>query len=218
MPNPIGPKVSTSSPMPAEELNRPPLLRHIDFFDKNKNGKLTISEIADGLERMGFGKVKANVMAFGTVLVRGPKTTGKHDFQINIENAMKSEQAGSTHLYNKDGTVDMNKVEDFIKALNPGNKSRITMDDFKAYGKKLAAEHVPGKDPKSKLERLKQEEQFKIAWSGIVKLAGHDGPDKQKYLTNDDMRWFYDGSLFYRRAAEVEAQKEQKAPQGWSAK
>jgi hypothetical protein len=216
MANTIGPKAAQSSPMPAEEMDRPPLMRHIDFFDKNKNGELTVGEIAGGLEQMGFGKMKANLIALGTVLVRGPATTGKLNLKIDINNAMKSEQAGATHLFQKDGTVDMAKVEDFIKALNPKNKARITQADFAAYGKKLAQDHVPGNGALDKVKRFGQREQFKIAWDGIFGIVGRKGPDGKSYLTNDDMRWFYDGSLFYRRAADVEAQKPK--GDGWQGK
>jgi hypothetical protein len=192
--------------MPAEELAKKPLFRHIDFFDANKDGKLTVGEIADGLQRLGLSKLQAELVGFGTVAVRGPATSGGK-FEIDIQNAMKSEQAGSTHLYQADGSVDMKQVEAFISKLNPSNKSEITIDDFAAYGKQLAHERVPGDGIIDMGKRGVMEAEFKIAWNGIFSAVGQTGADGKKFLTNDDVRWFYDGSLFYRRAAELEAAK-----------
>jgi hypothetical protein len=195
----------SDSPMPAEELAKKPLFRHIDFFDANKDGKLTASEIAAGLQRMGMSKLQAELVGVGTVAVRGPATSGK--FEIDIANAMKSEQAGSTHLYQADGSVDMKAVEAFISKLNPSNKSEITIDDFANYGKQLAHERVPGDGIIDMAKRGVMEAEFKIAWNGIFSAVGQTGADGKKFLTNDDVRWFYDGSLFYRRAADVAAEQ-----------
>jgi len=195
------------SPMPAEELKKQPLYRHIDFFDANKDGKLTIGELRDGLVKLGLSKLQAEIVAIGTVAVRGPPTTHSLKPEIDIANAMKSEQAGSTHLFQADGSVDMAKVEEFIGKLNPQNKPQITMADFAAYGQKLAEERTPDSGLFDHLKRGVMETEFKIAWSGIFSAVGHTNAQGQKYLTNDDVRWFYDGSLFYRRAAELEAAK-----------
>jgi hypothetical protein len=192
--------------MPASELAKPALYRHIDFYDANKDGKHSVGEIAAGLQRLGLSKFQAELVGFGTVAVRGPSTSGGK-FEIDIANAMKSEQAGSTHLFQADGSVDMKQVEAFISKLNPSNKSEITQDDFATYGKELAKERVPGDGIIDMAKRGFMEAEFKIAWDGIFSAVGQTGADGKKFLTNDDVRWFYDGSLFYRRAAELEAAK-----------
>jgi hypothetical protein len=202
-----GAVAAETSPMPESELAKPPLFRHIDFFDANKDGKLTVGEISDGLQRLGLSKLNAEVVAFGTVAVRGPSTTGKFNLQIDIANAMKSEQSGSTHIFGEDGSADPAKVEDFLTKLNPNGKTELTQDDFAAMGKRIAEERVPGSGLIDHAKRAGLELEFKLAWNGVFSAAGHTGADGKKVLTPDDVRWFYDGSLFYRRAAEVEAEK-----------
>jgi hypothetical protein len=38
-----------------------------------------------------------------------------------------------------------------------------------------------------------------------MEIAGRKGADGQPYLTQRDIQWFFDGSLFYRLAAEQKA-------------
>src|SRR5262249_54296002 len=48
-----------ANPMPAEELSRPPMFRHLDYFDRNKDGTITIPEMYQGLRDMGASRATA---------------------------------------------------------------------------------------------------------------------------------------------------------------
>ncbi len=193
--------------LPPAELARPDLLRHPDFFDENHDGKLSVAEVAHGLVRLQMPEMSAWFVAFATVAVRGPPTTGKLKLEIDIDNAMKSAQSGSSGIFQQDGSVDQKKLDDLITTLDPQNKNHVTMADFTAWGIKEAEARVPGNGLMDHAKRGLMEAEVKLAWSGVFKIIGHADADGTKFLTRDDLRSFYDGSLFYRLAGQAEAAK-----------
>lgn len=190
--------------MPTTGINEAPLYRHISYFDQNKDGKLTIGEMATGLKKMGVGDVPAYAIAAGTALMRASQTEGKPSLTIDIANAMKSAQGGRSGVIDLTGHVDPKAVEDFVKTVDPRGDGKITQADFDAAGKALAESKEPGHGLVEDVKRGKMEFEFSTAWRTLMTVAGHDDP-KGRYMTPDDIRSFFDGSLFYKLAAANEA-------------
>jgi len=191
-----------SNPMPAAELSRPPMFRHLDYFDQNKDGTITVPEMYQGLRDMGASRLTAAKLAVGTGLVRGSMTEGHPSLNINIENAFKSAQAGRSGAFDPSGNLDQGLVDHLIGQVDPAGDDHITMDDFKRAGQQMAQERAPGDGLGDKAKRLLMSKESDLAWSSLMEVAGKKGGDGKPYLTRNDIQWFFDGSLFYRLAAE----------------
>jgi Ca2+-binding EF-hand superfamily protein len=191
-----------ANPMPAEELSRPPMFRHLDYFDKNKDGTITIPEMYQGMRDMGASPLSAAKLSVGTAVVRGSMTQGRPSLSINIENAFKSAQMGRSGAFDEKGNLDPKIVDHLLGAVDPQGQNHITMDDFKRAGQQMAQERAPGDSLGDKAKRLLMSKESDLAWNSLMEIAGRKGDDGKPYLTQNDIKWFFDGSLFYRLAAE----------------
>jgi len=189
----------------AGAVSRPPMFRHLDYFDQNKDGTLTIPEMYQGLRDMGASQATAAKLAVGTAVVRGSMTQGRPSLSINIENAFKSAQSGRSGAFDEQGNLDPKIVDDLLGRVDPTGKGVITMDDFKRAGKQMAQERAPGHGVGDFLKRQLISKESDLAWNSLMEIAGKKGADGKPYVTRDDIKWFFDGSLFYRLAADHKA-------------
>src|SRR6185437_13138045 len=101
-------------------------------------------------------------------------------------------------VYDKDGNLDEAKEAAFLAQLDPNSANHITMDDFKRVGAALVEKRDTGL--LAGFKRWKDEGTFDRAWSSFMKLAAHTDASGKQFVTQNDVRWFFDGTLFFRQA------------------
>ncbi|KAL6075739.1 Peroxygenase 4 [Balamuthia mandrillaris] len=162
-----------------------PLQKHVAFFDRNNDGKVTWYESYKGFRALGwnpFNSAWASAfvnfsMAFATSPYWWPTTT------IYMKNVHRSTHGSDTRLYDHHGQFDEARFlrlwakydPDDTGYMTPGAVWRMTEDmrdawDF--FGWTAA----------------------KFEWTFVIWLLG----DRHGCLKKEDMKGLYDGSIFYK--------------------
>jgi hypothetical protein len=221
--------------VPAEQVVPPavmkmsPLERHLWFFkaapqmngqpasqialDPAKDHSLSFDDLKTGLNKLGINGPAGYALAAGVLVDRGGRQLfkGEGSFgSIDIGNAnfwsTGHQDNARSGVYDEAGNVDPAKEQQFLDQLDPNYTGKITMDQFKAVGKELATERDAGHGPLAALKRWNDEGTFDRAWNSFMKIAGHTDPATgQQYVTRDDVKWFHDGTYFFRLAEAKQA-------------
>jgi hypothetical protein len=220
--NPLLPSTPMEKLVPPQIIRMPALDRHLWYFKVagQLNAKpaedvrvnladhtLHFHDLDVGLKKLGMSDVGAFLLSSGVMIDRGLRQMFKGEgnpFAMNIDRAHVEATGHPTvarsEVYDAQGNIDEKKMSDFLDLLDPSGKGRITKAQFEAAGKTLMAQRIPGGLSNS-LRRWNAEGTFNRAWGSFMKLAAHEDGSAPPYVTRDDVRWFLDGSFFYRRAA-----------------
>ena len=175
-----------------EATERTALQKHLDFFDQNKDGYVTVSESAAGLGALGIPSYKAWPGAFVVNAVIGSMTYGYPSTTIDVSRIHRGKHEGDTGVYDARGNFVQAKFDElFTKfdsdgdgALNgPEIEALLTRNRKGAMGAAMARLELPV----------------------LLKVAGEDkqvGEESVRVLTRERLQEFYDGTLFYDLAAE----------------
>ena len=93
------------------EVGRSKLAQHLDFFDSNRDGVLTIGEVFRGFRRLGFRIVPSAVKAAATVVLFGGL---KNRFRIDIDEIGANRIRSSTGVYDSEGDIDVGKRAELL--------------------------------------------------------------------------------------------------------
>ncbi|KAJ3699353.1 hypothetical protein LUZ61_003058 [Rhynchospora tenuis] len=178
-----------------------PLQMHASFFDRNKDGIVTLKETYEGMRAIGCS---VPVSAGGALFINGllsPKTrppgkSASASLPIYIENISKGKHGSDTDSYDSQGRFVPEKFEQiFIKyaKTNPNALTSKELDDM------LQANKDSG-DTKGQ-----------IAAQGEWKLLYDLAKDKDGFLQKDTIRGVYDGSLFYKLEQARSSSKNEKS-------
>lgn len=97
--------------VPAE---RAALLLHLDFFDRDLDGAITLAENYRGWRRLGFSRLRAAVKAALAAALFGRILAG---FSIDVERIGERRYARSTGIYDRAGRVDASRLEPYEAAF-----------------------------------------------------------------------------------------------------
>jgi hypothetical protein len=205
--------------VPPSILKLPAMDRHLWFFKvaralrgadparvrsyTTRGSTLDFGELKSGLEALGIQDWKAALLSMGVLIDRGGRQLLKGEgrpFKIDIsgEHAWSTAHPDGARsgVYDADWKVNPAKEEAFLALLDPAGTNRITMDDFKA-----AAKQITGETSARGWQKRLNAGTFERAWKSFMTIAGHvDAASGTRYVTRDDVRWFHDGTYFFRLA------------------
>jgi hypothetical protein len=163
--------------VPAE---RAALLLHLDFFDRDLDGKISLAENYRGWRCLGFpklaalGKAALSAALFGKVLAK---------FAVDIERIGAKRYAHNTGLYDNAGRIDQARLAEYL-AFFDAKGEPLTFDETLTLLRKLSA---PGFISRS---------QFRSLFSVCKRLN-----KGAKVVTKAQFRGLFDGSLLWLAAA-----------------
>ena len=227
---PLLPDVPADQVVPPAVMQMSPLERHLWFFkaapmmngqpasqiqlDPARDHSLSFDDMKVGLNKLGINGVAGYALAAGVLLDRGGRQLLKGQGSFGSIDISKESFWSTGHqdnarsgVYDEAGNVDPAKEAQFLDQLDPNHTDKITMEQFKAAGKQIVDARDTGKSPLDAFKRWNDEGTFDRAWDSFMKIAGHTDPATgQKYVTRDDVKWFHDGTYFFRLAAAKQAQ------------
>lgn len=105
-----------------------PLQKHVLFF-ANSEGNLTRKSFQKGFERLGSSKITSFLVSYAifSQLVKHMKLTSN---VIPLSQIAKGTHHASTGVFNKDGTLDLNKFEVLKKKYPSIDPNFLTADDL----------------------------------------------------------------------------------------
>ena len=182
---------SESQPSVGTE-DRTALQKHLDFFDQNKDGYVTVSESARGLSSLGIPSYKAWPGAFVVNSVIGTMTYGYPSTTIDTSRIARAKHEGDTGVYDTQGKFVQAKFDELFTTFDVDGDGALNGPEIEA----LLTRNRKG-DFGAALARLEL--------PVLLKVAGEDkqvGDDTVRVLSRERLQEFYDGTLFYDIAAE----------------
>jgi peroxygenase len=173
---------------------RTALQKHVDFFDTNRDGKITLSDTYGGLRRLGLGAARSAV--FGGVInaVLGTTTSGAPSLTVDASRVHAGKHASDTGVYDKRGRFVQRSFDRLFFRYDDDGDGALD-------GKELARLFAGNRT--DLLGHLGSAAEFKL----LLHLAGEDRHGR-RVLTRERLERFYNGSLFYQLADEVAARRE----------
>ncbi|CAL5047127.1 unnamed protein product [Urochloa decumbens] len=164
--------------------NMTDLQHHVQFFDKNKDGIITLTESIQSFIAIGIEPVFATTAATATHAAFGPLTTppGKlPSTNIHVSHIHGAIHASDTGSYNKKGMFVPENFDKIFKRHSHIKPNALAWWEIEAM--LIANRNIlqPWTWPAAELE-----------WQLIYML----GKDSRGYLHKDTVRGIYDGSVF----------------------
>lgn len=165
--------------------------KHVDFFDSNHDGRITIEETYSGLRRLGVGVLRS--AAFASVIngALGPATSRALTTSIDTARIQFARHGSDTGVYDKRGRFSAAR----FRALF----DRHDADGDGALGARELTQMF-SRNRTDLLGHLGSRAEFSL----LLELAGEKRGGR-RVLTRERLEHFYNGSLFYRLAEEIEA-------------
>ncbi|KAL3830737.1 hypothetical protein ACJIZ3_019539 [Penstemon smallii] len=173
------------------------LLKHVLFFDRNKDGIIYPSETFEGFRAIGCGILLSSVAAIFINLGLSRKTRpGKPfslHFPIEVKNIQMAKHSSDSGVYDKEGRFVSSKFEGIFSKHARSNSNALTSEELNAFIKS-------NREPKDYGGWLAGYVEWKILYM-LCK-------DKNGMLHKDTIRAAYDGSLFEKLAKEKASKKQ----------
>ena len=168
---------------------RTALQKHVDFFDSNRDGRITLADTYDGLRRLGINALRS--ASFATVInaALGPSTSRSLTFSIDTARIQFARHGSDTGVYDSRGRFSSARFQALF--------DRHDADGDGA----LDARELEGMFVRNRTDLmglLGSRAEFGL----LLEVAG----EKRKgrlVLTRERLEHFYNGSLFYKLAEEV---------------
>lgn len=173
--------------------SRTALQKHVDFFDTNRDGKITLSDTYCGLRRLGIGALRSAAFASVINAALGSSTSGFPSLTVDAERIHAGKHRSDTGVYDRNGRFSLTRFRRLFTGYD-------TDGDGALGGEELARLFA---DKRTDLiGHLGSMAEFRL----LLALAGEDR-DGRKVLTRERLERFYNGSLFYHLAEEVAASR-----------
>ena len=192
-------RVKTSKPHAARRGNAPnsgsrtPLQKHVDFFDSDHDGKITLLETYLGLRRLGLGAARSAV--FGGVInaALGSSTSRIPSLTVDADHISAGKHASDTGVYDGKGRFVQRSFDTLFARYDEDRDGALDREELARLFQENRTDFVG---------HLGSMAEFGL----LLYLAGEDRRGR-KVLTRQRLERFYDGSLFYRLADEVAARR-----------
>ncbi|XP_058078810.1 probable peroxygenase 5 [Magnolia sinica] len=184
---------SNTSGMKETELNdhENVLQKHVEFFDRNKDGIIYPWETFQGFRAIGSGLLLSTFASLFINMGLSRKTNpGKWPsplFPIYVKNIKLAKHGSDSGVYDAEGRFVPSKFEEIFHKHALTNGNALTAEELSAM---LKANREP-KDYKGWIAALSE-------WKILLHLC----KDKDGLLHKETVRAVYDGSLFERMAKE----------------
>jgi peroxygenase len=182
----IVPPASRSAP---NSGSRTALQKHVDFFDTNHDGKITLSDTYHGLRRLGLGAARAAGFAGVINAALGSSTSGAPSLTVDAERIHAGKHRSDTGVYDRNGRFSLPRFRRLFARHDADGDGAL---DGEELTRLFAANRT------DLVGHLASRAEFAL----LLDLAGEDRNGK-KVLTRERLDRFYNGSLFYQLAEEV---------------
>lgn len=187
------------SPLNADEdegVGENVLIKHISFFDRNKDGIIYPWETYEGFRAIGVDISKSTILGFLTNMALTRETRpGKYPsllMPIEVKNIARAKHGSDTGVYDTEGRFVPSKFENiFIKHAHT-HANALTAEEVNEM---LKANREP-KDYNGWYSAY-------MEWTIFYEL----GKDKDGLLQRDTIQSLYDGSLFEKLERETQSKK-----------
>ncbi len=172
---------------------RTALQKHVDFFDTNHDGKITLSDTYRGLRRLGLGAARSAAFAGVINAALGSSTSGAASLTVDAERIHAGKHQSDTGVYDRNGRLSPARFRQLFVQYDADGDGALD-------GGELARLFAGNRT--DLVGHLGSKAEFGL----LLDLAGEDS-NGRKVLTRDRLERFYDGSLFYELAEEVAARR-----------
>lgn len=163
------------------------LQKHAEFFDRNKDGIITASELFEGYVAIGcdaeYARVTSASISAGVGSITSPADAPLPHTSIYVEYIHRAMHGSDTGAYDADGRFVPAKFEEIFTKHAKVRPDALTSEEIEEM---ILANRDP-LDPESWAAPEGE-------WGLTYKLAS----DKQGFLHKDSARGIYDGSVFYK--------------------
>ena len=203
LPNPNHP--SPETPVDSFETNTPrirggvntptALQKHVTFFDRNRDGKITLSESFQGLSALGFGSVRSGALAvaINTGLGRSTGAPWYSPFTINVDKIHQGKHGSDTDIYDVNGVFNQAKFNELFSKYDTNQDHALSKDELQGFFSRNFEDSTGS---------LASKAEFGL----LLEIAGQDqviAGKQTRVLTRDTLSRFYDGTLLFDIAGET---------------
>jgi len=179
----------TRTNTPAPNNGPTALQKHVMFFDRNGDGKITLSETFQSLSLLGFGSVRSSALALAINGGLG-RVTGAPWYApltINIDQIHKGKHGSDTDIYDANGNFSQPKFDELFSKYDTNQDGALSEKEFENFFSR-------------KFEDNTSSLASKFEFGLLLEIAGEertvDGTSS-KVLTRETMSKFYDGTLLF---------------------
>ncbi|MCM2256017.1 MAG: caleosin family protein [Vicinamibacteria bacterium] len=161
---------------------RTALQKHVDFFDQDGDGLITLAETYSGLRRLGLDPLRSAAAAAVINGALGPATSGAPRLSIDTRRIHAGMHASDTGVYDSRGRFSITRFERLFARYDVAGQGAL---DDAALRRLFTDQRTDW------LGHLASRAEFGL----LLELAGQLR-DGRKVLTRERLLSFYDGSLF----------------------
>jgi len=173
---------------------RTALQKHVDFFDTDHDGLITLLDTYRGLRRLGVGTLRSAAFAGVINAALGSATSGTPSLTVDAGRIHAGIHGSDTGVYDRDGRFSRSRLTRLFARYDPEGNDTL---DAGQLGR-LFADHRT-----DLVGHLGSRAEFAL----LLELAGEERGGR-RVLTRERLEQFYEGSLFSRIAEEVSARRE----------
>lgn len=178
---------------PVDKSKYTTLQRHVDFFDRNSDGKITLGETRQGLEALGLGGAAA---LGGALFINGglaSSTQHKPSMTIDVANIKAAKHDSDSGVIDAQGNFVPEAFDKMFTQFDTNRSNTLDANELAAMGKAHA---------QSKRGTLASKAEFGL----LLKLAADRTETVNgkpvKAISRERLASFYRGDLFPQLAAE----------------
>jgi len=163
------------------------LHRHVAFFDRDGDGRVTSGDVFEMLRLLGCGRAYACINAIGGMLARTTEP-GVLSQDVVVANAHRGKYrhpdlTGETRIFDRDGRFDAGRFDDVLARYGRSGVDGLTESDIAAM--------IDDISPASSIGRSSSQLAFRL----LLTIAGEPSPHGGLMLTRTRLRAFYEGDL-----------------------
>lgn len=176
------------APLPDSARSLTALQKHVAFFDRDGDDRVTVNDVYDTLRMLGCSRIYARANALGGMLARTTEPEfASHDVVISNAHRGKYRDAahdGETRIFDDAGDFDTARFDEVLTRYGRSNVDGLTQTDIDRMIKDIS-------QPES-VARSSAELAFRL----LMTIAGEETPSGELMLSRSKLRAFYEGDLF----------------------
>ena len=205
-PSPAGERLALGS---TDRRGETALQKHVNFFDWEGDGVITLSDTYNGLRALGFGSLASSGMAFAINGALGPSTGASWyaPFSIYVAQIHLGKHGSDTGIYDSNGDYVQSAFNAMFLNYDANQDDELSEEEFEdlyegqytdASGTNASRAEFSILFSLASETRTREVEVTYGGWSEYTEI------ETQEYdvLTRSTLERFYDGSLFYEIAGE----------------